>query len=264
MRLPMARAELARDRGPCARSSGRRCSGGRRAGRAPGRPRSGRRRGSARQVPQWSTSGASGSSSSVGQDGAEEQPGAELARRPGWCACPASRARPPAASGFSISGAVSTKTLTCAAERALQPAGQLLQPALEHVVVVAVAGVDARWQPRSRPQLGQRIAAGAVVHAQQTMAVRASGHMRSGEARRSGSRASQSIVPWWPARQRGAVAGAGLRRQAGARQAARGRSRGGRRARGAPRRHRPPALAGVSRGRGCCRSRSRQRRSPGW
>ena len=49
-----------------------------------------------------------------------------------------------AASGFSITGAVSTKTLTSGAARprARQPAGELLQLALDDVVIVAVAGID--------------------------------------------------------------------------------------------------------------------------
>ncbi len=53
----------------------------------------------------------------AGEDHAEEQPAAMLAARRGWCACPASRSRPPAASGFSITGAVSTNTFSSLGDR---------------------------------------------------------------------------------------------------------------------------------------------------
>ena len=69
-----------REYGPCARWSGRRCSGAHRADRAPGTPSVGQTSRQRRQVPQWSTSAASGSSSAARQDGAQKQPGAELAR----------------------------------------------------------------------------------------------------------------------------------------------------------------------------------------
>ena len=50
----------------------------------------------------------------VGEDRAQEQPGAEFARRPDWCACPASRARRARPAASPCNGAVSTKTFTSA------------------------------------------------------------------------------------------------------------------------------------------------------
>ena len=143
MRLPISGRELLAGSAPCARSSGRRCSAAHRAGRAPGRRRSGRRRGSARQVPQWSRLRRIGRQLQRGVDLAEEQPGADARARPGWCACPASPARPARASGFSITGAVSTKTFTSAPKRCAIQRRQRLQPALDHVMVVAALGIDA-------------------------------------------------------------------------------------------------------------------------
>ena len=59
----------------------------------------------------------------VGEDRAEKQPGAEFARNKiGVLALPAKPAA--AASGFSMTGAVSTKTLTCAGGAGLAEASQ--------------------------------------------------------------------------------------------------------------------------------------------
>ena len=83
----------------------------------------------------------------VGQDDAQEQPGAERRGKPGWCACPASRAPAASASGFSIRGAVSTNTFTSQPACGLERAGQRLQPSLDQRVIVVALGVDRDRRP---------------------------------------------------------------------------------------------------------------------
>ena len=126
---------------PCARSTGRRGSGAHRADRAPGTPPSGTRRGSAGSCrsgrPRARRAELGGR-----EDGAEEQPRAVLARHQHWCACPASRCPAAAASGFSITGAVSTNTFTSAPLSRGEARGELLQLALEDVVVVLALRID--------------------------------------------------------------------------------------------------------------------------
>ena len=110
--------------------------------RARGRRWSGRCRGRRWQEPQWSASAASGGRSRVGQDRAQEQPGAELARRPGWCACPASRGRRARPAAFPSAARCrrtpSPRTPNCAASQR----GQRLQPLLDQLVIVVALGVD--------------------------------------------------------------------------------------------------------------------------
>jgi len=79
----------------------------------------------------------------IGEDCAEEQPRAEFAADEiGMLAL---QPRPAAAaSGFSITGAVSTNTLTRqpAAGGGDEPRGERLEFAFEHLVIVAVARID--------------------------------------------------------------------------------------------------------------------------
>ena len=152
MRLPSAGAEFARDRALRARWSGRRCSAAHRAGRAPGRRSSGRCRGRRGSVPQWSALGRvrRAAPASVRID-AQEQPGAELAAdQVGVLALPAQ------------AGALGQRLLhqrrgvdehlQLAAEARGHPAGQLLQPPLDQLVIVVALGVDRdRRRGRGRP-----------------------------------------------------------------------------------------------------------------
>ena len=144
--------------GPDARSSGRRCSAAHRAGRAPGRRRSGRRRGRRGSEPQWSRSGGSGASArSVRISPRNSQ---EPSSRETRLVCLPCQPSPACwASGFSSTGAVSTKTLTSAAGLGGEPARELLEPALDQLVVVAMAGVDrdrAALAPRRAPPADPR------------------------------------------------------------------------------------------------------------
>ena len=111
------------------------------------------------------------------------------------------------ASGFSITGAVSTNTFTSGAEARDDELRQVLQPALDHVVVVAVARIDRDAAAIGLRQRGQRIVVGRVGQAEHDHAARlrperarmaallgacrrASPCRRAG--RRRGSRASRS------------------------------------------------------------------------
>ncbi len=71
-----------------------------------------------------------------------------------------------AASGFSITGAVSTKTLTSAPLCAGETRGELLQLALEDVVVVLALRVDGDGAARRMVQRLERIGFGRIAHAQ--------------------------------------------------------------------------------------------------
>ena len=134
------RAQLVRDRARDARSSDRRCSAWHRAGTARERRRSGSR--------QAARAGAAairvrrvGREVERGVDLAQEQPGAVRARDEiGVLALPADARR--LASGFSITGAVSTNTFTPAPEARDDELRQMLEHPLDHVVVVAAAGID--------------------------------------------------------------------------------------------------------------------------
>ena len=110
-------AAAPRRSGPCARSSDRRCSAAHRAGRAPGRPPSGRRRGRrGRSRNDRRPAGRARASSVVKIEPRNSQ---EPNSRDTRLVCLPCQPRPAAAaSGFSITGAVSTKTLTSAARAA--------------------------------------------------------------------------------------------------------------------------------------------------
>ena len=96
---------------PCARSSGRRCSAGYRAGRAPERRPSGRRRGSAGRSRNGRARASSAGSSAVVKI-APRNSQLPNSRETSTVCLPCQPSPAAAASGFSITGAVSTNTLT--------------------------------------------------------------------------------------------------------------------------------------------------------
>ncbi len=67
--------------------------------------------------------------------------------------------------GFSITGAVSTNTLTSHGKRIGHPAPEHLQALLDHLVIVATLGIDADRTPVRLGQRRQGIASGTVVQA---------------------------------------------------------------------------------------------------
>ena len=71
-----------------------------------------------------------------------------------------------AASGFSITGAVSTKTLTSALRAGGKLRRDLLQPALDHIMVVTIACIDGDMGLVREILQIARIALRAVVHAE--------------------------------------------------------------------------------------------------
>ena len=105
------------------------------------------------------------------------------------------------ASGFSITGAVSTNTFTSPPAPAASQRGELLEPALDHVVVVAVLRIDGdRAAVRSaRSPSGSLV--GPVVHAEHDDE-RTSGHsaLRIGAPLRACPSSSPCAV--WPRRRR--------------------------------------------------------------
>ncbi len=70
------------------------------------------------------------------------------------------------ASGFSISGAVSTNTFTSAPVHRLEQPGQFLELALDDVVIVAIARIDRDVADLRSLQVGHRVGIGPVVHPQ--------------------------------------------------------------------------------------------------
>ena len=93
-----------------------------------------------------------------------QEPSSRLTR----LVCLPCQPRPAAsASGFSITGAVSTKTLTSPPARAAKRAGDLLQPALDDVVIVAVARIDGdRRRGRGCARMPRGSCVRPVVHAE--------------------------------------------------------------------------------------------------
>ena len=131
--------------GPCARSTGRRGSAAHRADRARGNAAVGQTSRQRRQLPQWSSSGASGGSSAVVKM-APRNSHEPCSRDTSMVFLPCQPRPAAAASGFSITGAVSTNTFTSAPARAARKRGELLQLALEDVVIVLAAGHRRRWR----------------------------------------------------------------------------------------------------------------------
>ncbi len=138
-----------------ARSSGRRCSAAHRSGAARGTPRSGRRRGSAlhsRNARLRRPARRASSSRLVRITPRNSQlPCSRLTR----LVCLPCQPIPAAwASGFSITGAVSTNTLSSRRRALDDEAGERLQRLLDRLVIVAALGID-RDAPALGP-LGQR------------------------------------------------------------------------------------------------------------
>ena len=117
------------------------------------------------QVPQWSASGASGSSSAEVRIAPRNshEPNSRETR----FVCLPCQPRPAASpSGFSISGAVSTNTFTSAPLSPRQHAGHALEPGFHDVMVVAALGVAGDRPAARLCQRRQRIVLRRVVHAE--------------------------------------------------------------------------------------------------
>ena len=145
------RAELAPGSARHARWSGRRCSAAHRAGRAPGRRRSGRCRGSAgRRRNGRSRRRRAPRSRSVRISPRNSQ---EPNRRDTRLVCLPCQPMPGRLRQRLFQQRCGVdEHLHLGAEPAVHPAGQLLQPALEQLVIVAVAGIDRDGGPRARRQ----------------------------------------------------------------------------------------------------------------
>src|SRR6202012_5810247 len=121
------------------------------------------------QFPQWSVSGSSGGRSAAVKISPRNSQ--EPNSRDTKLVCLPCQPRPAAAaSGFSITGAVSTKTLRPSAGSAFYHdlvKGRLKTLAsLDEVMVVAIAGVDRDRAFRLVRKRGARVLVGTVIHAQ--------------------------------------------------------------------------------------------------
>ena len=129
------------------------------------------------------------------QDRPQEQPRAELAAdQVGVLALPAEAG----ALGQRLfqQGRGVDEHLQLAAEPALQPAGQRLQPALDQLVVVVALGVDADRRPVALSQHRQRVVVGAVVHPQHDRRAGVGPHgLGVGPARRGFGQPAHLAVP---------------------------------------------------------------------
>ncbi len=122
------------------------------------------RRGSARQLPQWSCSGASGGSSrSVRISPRNSQEPSVAADQVGVLALPA-EPRLLRQRLLQHRGGVD-EHLHLGRETRGEPAGELLEPALEHVVIVAMAGIDRQIAPIGSSSSGSGSWRGPVVQA---------------------------------------------------------------------------------------------------
>ena len=114
-----------------------------------------------RQPPQWSLSAGPGTEVEGGENGAEEQPRAVAARHQvGVLALPAE----PGGGGerlFHQRRGVA-EHLDLAAKPRRHPPGELLEAALENVVIVAVAGIDGNGAVLTLGQARQRVVAGSI------------------------------------------------------------------------------------------------------
>ncbi len=120
--------------GPCARWSDRKCSAAHRAGRARERPRSGRRRGR-RGRRRNDRLGCVGRQIQRGEDRAEKQPGAEIARHQiGVLALPAQPGRGGQRLFHHRRGVDEKLHVAASRARSIQRAN--LQPRLDHVVII--------------------------------------------------------------------------------------------------------------------------------
>ena len=151
--------------GPCARSTGRRGSGAHRAGTAPGTPPSGKRRGSAGSCRSGRPPASSGGSSAVVKM-APRNSHEPCSRDTSMVFLPCQPRPAAAASGFSITGAVSTNTFTSAPLVVGEARGELLQLALEDVVVVLALRVDRDGAARRVVERIERICLRRVAHAE--------------------------------------------------------------------------------------------------
>ena len=190
------RAGSARD----ARWSGRRCSAARRAGRGPGRRWSGRRRGSGgRSRNDRSPARPARSSRSVRISPRNSQEPKLAGDQVGVLALPAQPRRLRQRLLQQRRGV--DEHLHLAHRAAVHPAGQLLQPALDQLVIVAVARVDRDVaRDPAAASVGQRVAVGRRSSGRRRWRCAPPATCRAASPRRSGSRASQPICHAGPLR----------------------------------------------------------------